>query len=297
MYHKLIVNPAAGNGRTLKLLPYIEKRFKEKGRSYEIYLTKGPKDAIQAAKRAAKTFDILVAIGGDGTVNEVVNGMAGSDAILGTLPAGTGNDYARALGFPQDLEEACSLFFQGEIKDLDLGVVLNHYFVNCVGVGFDGTVAYYANRGSKYLKGFWVYILAILKSLVTYKAVEMEIQLDGRSISLSPTLIAVGIGQSYGGGMNILPNAITDDGLFDICVIQETGRLKTLFTFPRVINGRHLPMREVEVYRSQEVKLTMSSPVKLHIEGEVFSAKDLHFTMIPKGIKVLHPPKEGYKCE
>lgn len=293
MYYKLIVNPVAGNGRTLQILPQIEKRLKEGQIEYDIYMTKGPKDATKAAEKAAHNFDILVAIGGDGTVNEVINGMAGSHAILGTLPAGTGNDYAKTLGFPEDLEKAISAFIGGQVKPLDLGQVLGQYFVNCVGVGFDGTVAYYANQGSKFAKGIWVYVLSILKTLLTYRPKEMEIHLDQKSFSLSTTLVAVGIGKSYGGGMKILPDAILDDGLFDVCIIEGISPLKTLFTFPQVINGRHINLKEVEIYRSKEVTIHMSSPVKLHMEGEIYTAKDLHFTIKKKGVKVIHPPEEG----
>lgn len=293
MHHQLIVNPKAGNGRSQKLLPYIEKTFQERGIPYDIYITRGPNDATQAAKRAAETHDILVAIGGDGTIHEVVNGMATSSATLGILPVGTGNDYARALGYPKEIDRACLALLEGKTKKMDLGHVLDRYFVNCVGVGFDGVVAHYANQGIKYVSGAWVYIIAILKTLITYRPVNMEILLDGKSFSLNPTLVAVGIGQSYGGGMQILPHAIVDDGLFDVCIIEETGRLKTLFTFPQVIQGRHLSLKEVEIYRCQEVCISMRSPMKLHMDGEIFTNQELHFTMIPKGIKVIQPKEEG----
>lgn len=296
MYHKLIVNPKAGNGRSQRLLPYIEQFFQEKSLPYDIYITKGPKDAIKAAKKAAKTHDVLVAIGGDGTIHEVVNGMASSDAILGILPVGTGNDYARALGLPKEIHKACQALFEGNVKEMDLGHVLEQYFVNCVGVGFDGTVAYYANQGNKYVGGTWVYILAILKTLMTFRPMEMEIHLDERSFTLNSTLVAIGIGQSYGGGMKILPDAIVDDGLFDVCIIEETGRLKTLFTFPRVIYGKHLSLKEVAIYRSREVRIHMHSPMRLHMDGELFTHRDLHFTVIPKGIKVIQPKEEGILC-
>lgn len=262
---------------------------------FDLYHTRGPDDAREAAQKAAgEGYPVVVAIGGDGTINEVVNGLIGTSAVLGALPGGTGNDFTTAIGMPKNMEKAISVLLENRIKHLDLGRVLNRYFVNSVGVGFDGSVAHRKNKGVPFLKGIWVYIYAVLASLATYEPVEVRLTMDGLSLEKKVTLVAVGIGTSYAGGLKIVPDAIMDDGYFDICVFDEEMPWKIACHLPRVFTGSHVRLKGVHMYRARHIAMKLSREVPLHMEGEVLFGDRMDFEMFHKGIPVVGDwKKEG----
>jgi diacylglycerol kinase (ATP) len=198
-------------------MPSIEKYFRDSKLEYDLYQTKGPLDAIEASRQAVRDgFNIIIAAGGDGTVNEVLNGIAGSEAVLAAIHGGKGNDFAMSVDMPRDLNEACLALQNADVKKIDLGKVLGRYFINSVGVGFDAAVALRVNKGIKPLNGVSAYIYAVFETVLSYRPIEMEIDLgDGIIFTKKPVLVAVGIGSTYGGGMKILPQAIQDDGLLE----------------------------------------------------------------------------------
>jgi diacylglycerol kinase (ATP) len=286
--YKFIVNPIAGGGRASALVPKIQEYFNNAGAEFDIYTTRGPKDAIEAAaEAAAKGFDIVVAVGGDGTVNEVLNGIAETGAALATVHGGKGNDFATAINMPRNIEKACASLLKAEIKQIDLGRVMDRYFINSVGVGFDAAVALRVNNGVKFFKGVSAYIYAFFEMLTSYEPVEMEIDLGDGPVSDMPLLVAVGIGQSYGGGMRIVPDAIMDDGLFDVCIMEVMNRPKLIYYFPRVFSGTLKNIEQAHMYRTPEVKLKLSEPRPMHLEGEILFGDYMHFTLQPQAMKVL----------
>ncbi|MGM0651903.1 MAG: diacylglycerol/lipid kinase family protein [Bacillota bacterium] len=286
--YKFIVNPIAGGGRARALMPKIEKKFKEAGVEFDIYVTKGREDAIEAAANAASEgFEVIVAVGGDGTVNEVLNGIVHTDTVLAALHGGKGNDFATAVNMPRDLDHACAALLRASIKSIDLGKVLDRYFINSVGVGFDAAVALRANQGVKPFKGVSAYIYSFFSILYSYEPVEMLIDLGKGPEQITPLLVAVGIGTAYGGGMKIVPDAIQDDGLFDVCVMDVMNRLSLVYHFPKVFSGALKNIEQTTMYRTSEVKLSLSQARPLHLEGEILLGDNLHFTLEPKGMKVL----------
>lgn len=288
MRYKLIVNPIAGGGRAKALGPRMLSNFRAAGASFDLYTTRGRGDAIDAARQAAgEGFDVVVAVGGDGTVNEVLNGIAGTGAALAAVHGGKGNDFAAAVQMPRDIDAACAALLRGNTRAIDLGRVLDRYFINSVGVGFDAAVAHRVNQGVKIFKGVSAYIYTVFTTLLSYKPVEMEVILDDTSFALNPMLVAVGIGQCYGGGMRIVPDAVQDDGLFDVCTIDRMGRLELAYHFPKVFKGRHTVLRQTRIDRSREVKLRLSREQPLHMEGEILFGDRMHFTLQPKGMKVI----------
>ncbi len=286
--YKFIVNPVAGNGRAKAILPSIERYFKQAGVEFDIYWTRDRGDAIEAANRAAKEgFEVVVATGGDGTVNEVLNGIVGTQACLAVVQGGKGNDFARAVNMPKDVEKACRCLLRAEIQAIDLGRVMDRYFINSVGVGFDAAVALKVNEGTRLFGGVSDYVYAFLKMLNSYRTVEMELDLGNGPLKASPLLVAVGIGQSYGGGMKIVPDAILDDGLFDVCVFEDMKRLQMIYYFPRVFSGKLKDIKQAGMFRTRELKLSLSKPLPLHMEGEIMFGDRMHFTLQPLGMRVL----------
>jgi len=284
----LIVNPIAGGGRAKALLPKIENRLKEAGVEFDLYTTSGPQDAIEAAaKAAADGFDIVVAVGGDGTVNEVLNGIVGTNAVLAAVHGGKGNDFATAVNMPRDPDAVCETLLKADIRAIDLGKVLDRYFINSVGVGFDAAVAQRVNLGVRPFKGTSAYIYVFFMMVTSYKTVEMEIDLGDGPVKGKPLLVAVGIGQAYGGGMKVLPDAVLDDGLFDVCIMEDMNRLSLIYHFPKVFNGTLKNLEQAGMHRTSEVKLSLSEIRPLHLEGEILYGDRMHFTLEPKGMKVI----------
>ncbi|MFW5996315.1 MAG: diacylglycerol/lipid kinase family protein [Halanaerobiaceae bacterium] len=289
--YRVIFNPAAGNKNPEKLLRRIKEVFASCGNRVNYHVTTGPGDAVLAAEKAVRAgMEVIVAAGGDGTINEVVNGIAGTGAVLGVIPTGTGNDFARALGMPPGLEDSCRQILAGSTRTVDLGTVRGRKFINCAGVGFDADVARRTNRQRKYISGYWMYLLSVLEALMVYRTVSVKITLDGgKMLECSPMLVAVGIGTSYGGGIEIVPDSVMDDGLFDVCVIDEVKGPNTLRYLYRALQGRHTELARTEIYRSRCVKLEMNTELPYHVEGEVFKADTLKFTLEPEAMRVIIP--------
>ncbi len=287
--YKFIVNPIAGGGKASSLVPVIERCFKNQSVEFDIYWTKRPKDGIEVAEKAARNgFEVIVAVGGDGTVNEVLNGIVGTGAILATVHGGKGNDFATAVKMPSDIEAACQTLLIGKTKKIDLGKVLDRYFINSVGIGFDAEVANRVNNGIKYMKGPAAYTYAFLEKLMSYHSVEALVDLGNNAQKLKPLLIAVGIGQAYGGGMRIVPDAIQDDGFFDICIFDDTlPRLALIYHFPKVFFGKLKNLKQAHMYRSKELTVRLSEPRYIHMEGEILFSDQMQFTIQPLGMTVL----------
>jgi len=289
---KVIVNPKAGRGRAARAVPVISRVLEQEKAYFDIHVTSGPGDATDAARKAVDDgYDVIAAAGGDGTTNEVANGIVGCDVTLGVIPCGTGNDMAISLGLPRDLERACKVVLCGNARRRDLGRVLGRYFVNAVGIGFDATVARVASDRMRWLpvRGMPLYVLALLKTLAEYRACDMVVTVDEKVIPVRPLLVAVGIGKTYAGGMKIVPNALPDDGLYDVCIVDAMGSMETLYNLPRVFTGAHVKMPKVTMLRGRYVSIKPSAPVLLHMDGEVFEAGPMEFTLIPGGLRALYP--------
>ena len=285
--YEIIINPVAGKQNIKKTYKIIDDIFDANGVSYNIYVTERPGDAIEKCRKIAKGTDAVIAVGGDGTVNEVVNGLVGTNTLFGVIPVGTGNDFARSINLSLNLKQACEQILAGKTKFIDLGKVCNRYFINLVGVGFDGAVAYQTNQHNKYISGKWMYLLSVLKTLMNYKPVEMKITLDSDIVQCSPMLVAVGIGPSYGGGIKIVPDAVQNDGYFDICFIRSLNKASALYYLKKALNGKHSNLNKVTICRSNYVKLESKKPLPYHVEGEVFFSNNIEFTLQRQAIQVI----------
>ncbi|HHV61856.1 MAG TPA: diacylglycerol kinase family lipid kinase [Firmicutes bacterium] len=285
---QVIVNPRAGRGRGRKAIPVIEKKLRDAGVDFDIHVTRFPGDAVEVARKAAAGgCDIVVAAGGDGTTNEVVNGIVDTGVLFGVIPCGTGNDFAIGLGIPRDVNRACELILKGGVKKVDIGRVAGRYFVGSVGIGFDATVAFEANRSIPLLRGSVVYAIALLKVLFTYRTKKMKIRLDGNTIHVTPLLVAVTNAPTYGGGMRITPNAIMDDGLFDICIVSEMRSMEALYHFPKIFKGSHARLKKVTMLRGREILVEAEEAVPFHMDGEVMTGDHLHLELFHSALGVI----------
>jgi len=289
-----IVNPAAGHGRALKTWKRIEPLAASLG-EYGVKVTERPRHGEDLAREAAREgYDRVVALGGDGTVNEVGNGVVGSGAALGTVPGGSSNDWMRTLGIPWSAEEATRIAFQGRVVKSDVGrIVGGRYFINIAGIGFDAEVTRRVNRYGpvfKMIGGKLPSLLAIAATLYRFGGVDVRADIDGKAQDIERVLlIAVGVAKYYGGGMMILPDAIIDDGLFDIIWGHHLTRMQLIKLVGKTYKGGHVGDPKVTITRGRRITVTSAEPVAYHLDGDVAGDLPVTIEIVPGGLDIIVP--------
>lgn len=291
-----IINPCSGRGSGRKTWETIKKQSEFLLPGLEAKYTSGPEHATLLAKEAVeRNLDLVIIIGGDGTIHEAVNGIAGSNVIIGIIPAGTGNDLAKVLGIPLDIHEALNIIHRGVRKKIDLGIADGQFFINMGGMGFDATVAHRVNSNN-FLKGKTAYLLAIIRTIMDYKAVKVRITIDNKTWEEKITLIAIGNGEYVGGGVRMFPQANLNDGMLDICVIKETTKLDMLLTLPIIYKGKHAGHPKVSFYQGKEViisKTRQDEHIYAHVDGQEINIWPIRFALYPGFVEVLVPDGEA----
>lgn len=295
-----IVNYVAGRGRAKKLWPDIWQRLLARRPESEMVVTAAPRDATRIARDAAAAdYERVVAVGGDGTLVEVADGLlhAGGRISLAFVPAGAACDFRRTAGIPADLDEAVTLALEGAASPADLGTVNGQAFLNVAGVGFDAEVAAEDTRlRTKYNStGTTPYLRAIFRMLWSYRPREMEIDLDGDHITGRFLLVAVGNAQYYGGGMRITPTARLDDGQLDVLLAGDVTVGQTLALLPRLYSGGHLGHPKVTLYRCRELRVRAAQgTLAVHRDGESIGETPVEFGVAEHALQLVygpHPPR------
>ena len=283
----LLVNPTSGKGRGGRLLGPVSAQLRANGDEVVVITGRDADEAFDLVRdRVAAGVDGLVAVGGDGLVNVALQVVAGTGVPLGLVPAGTGNDIARALGLPiDDPAAAVQVVVAGRTRAVDLGRVSGRWFAGVLGSGFDSMVNERANRMT-WPTGRSRYNIAILAELRTFKPVPYVLELDGETWETEAMLVAVGNGSSYGGGMRVCPDARMDDGLLDVTVLGPISKPEFLRVFPTVYKGTHVRHPAVTVRRARTVSLT-SPGVTAYADGERISVLPVHCEAVPDGLQVF----------
>ena len=284
---KVILNPVAGRGRALKAKPQILKALLAYNAELHLEETKGDYHATEIARQAVRAgFDLIVVAGGDGTINQVVNGLGEERIPIGIIGCGTGNDFARALGMPADPVAAVHRVMTGETQLVDLCRVNQRYFVSSVGIGFDGEVAFHANRGFRWVRGKTAYLCSIFKTLFSYRAQRIKLTVDGLVMEFNSLLVAVTNSPTYGGGYKINPEALINDGLFDVCAVQYMSRPEIIACLPLLLPGWHRSLKKVRMAKGRSITVESAEPFYYQLDGEVLTDKSLRFTMLPRALAV-----------
>ncbi|MFQ6057405.1 MAG: diacylglycerol/lipid kinase family protein [Anaerolineae bacterium] len=293
--YKIIVNPWAGRGAGEKLLPTIEDTLRRLEVDFDVDRTTRPTEATDLTRRAlAAGYETIVAVGGDGLVHEMVNGLfmeTGGEVAgtLGIIPIGSGNDFIKMLDIPTDLVAACYNIVQGKTRLVDAGRINDRYFANSVGTGFDALVAIEAQK-IRWLTGLPLYLLAVFRTLaLTYRTPQATIELDGETISQTITMIAIMNGRCYGGGFWITPDAENDDGLFDLAIARGLSRPGILRLLPEVMRGTHTDKEPVTMARARRVVIHLAEPLPVHADGEIIytEARHLELEVLPRRLRVI----------
>jgi YegS/Rv2252/BmrU family lipid kinase len=265
----IVANPYAGRGRARALIDDISAAAPGLGFDVTVALTQGPGDGVRLAAELKPDADVLGVIGGDGTVHEAINGLMPDPIPLVILPAGTGNDFASLVAGPTTLDELVSIVEEGQGARLDVLDFDGRFCMNSAGLGFEGMV----NRRSheiKRLKGSALYLLAVFKTLASIAFPHFDIRTsDGRTLSGDKLLVSIGNGVRTGGGFYLTPNALPDDGLIDVCVIEKMSRLKILRLLPKSMNGSHVDDPKVETFRAEWLEIQTDPSFPMHIDGEL----------------------------
>ncbi|PCG83360.1 sphingosine kinase [Streptomyces sp. WZ.A104] len=288
----LFVNPTAGSGRGAHAAQPAASALRDAGFSVRTVLGEDADDALRRAREAvAAGTGALIAVGGDGLMSLALQAVAGTGTPLGVVAVGTGNDFARALGLPiRDPAAAGALaaraLKESDHRDIDLGRVGERWFGTVLASGFDSRVNDRGNR-MRLVGGRFKYDLAILAELAAFKPIPYRIRLDGgEAREIEATLIAVGNGTTYGGGMRICAEARMDDGLFDVTVVGECSRATLLKVFPRVYKGTHLSHPAVTAHRVSSIELAAAG-VTAYADGEPMGALPLTATCVRGAVRVL----------
>ena len=286
----LIANPTSGRGRVGRFLPQIEQRLREAGATVQTMISRSPSHAVELAGEAASRHEVVAAAGGDGMVHFAANGVIGSQAALGIVPLGTGNDFAANLGYARrDPLAACAALASGPIRTVDAGRIEGGPFFVCVASGgFDSEVNRLANR-IRGLRGTPVYVVATLRTLTRFRPARFTVTLDGQVRHMDAMFVAVGNATSYGGGMRITPGAVLDDGAFDVTIVGALGRAGLLRQFPKLFKGTHIHHRAVTTARAASVTIAADRPFACYADGEEIGPLPVTMTIVPGALRVVAP--------
>jgi len=298
----VILNPAANHNQAPSLWPRLRSALA--GLDAEWVETQRPGDATRLAAEAARAgYNLAIAVGGDGTVHEIANGLmtvADHHTAVGVIPNGSGNDFAFSLGLPLDLEGACQRIMAGHARRIDLGYVRGGtsqgdracYFVNGFGIGFDAAVAIESNK-TKVVHGFLRYLTAALRTMLFYyNAPHMTATIDGHTISRPILMFSINNGRRIGGGFFLTPDAVPDDGWLDLCYAAPVSQPMMVRLIPEVMQGTHTRFACFTFGRARHITVQADRALPVYADGEIFAdyadnLRHLELHLVPEALRVV----------
>ena len=288
---RFIVNPVSG-GRRGDIVEVIQRVLGGTGIDFEIVSTTHRGHAAILAREAAEDgVELVVAVGGDGTVNEVGRGLIGTNAVLGLLPIGSGNAFARALGVPINPGRACRALLDAEVRCIDAGRICDRYFFSTAGIALDAEVCWRYDRRPVSRRGFLPYVWLTAHSFLSYTPEDVTFTLDDdRTIRTRPVVATIANTAEYGDRAVIAPSARPDDGLLDLCVIEDVSLFRGFLHAPRLFTGTIDRMPGVRMYRSRTFGIVRPGPGRLQVDGESLEGEAaLHVEVVPEAVRIAVP--------
>jgi YegS/Rv2252/BmrU family lipid kinase len=276
----LLVNPASGHGRAQALLPKVERELDQRRMVFRVERTQDAAHAIEEALHAVELGEVPVVMSGDGLIGVVGGALAGSEVPLGIVPGGRGNDLARVLGIPDDPAGAVGVLEAGETRRIDVGEVNGQRFLGIASVGFDSDANRIANE-TKVVRGNLVYAYAAIRALAGWRSARFTVRAGDDRLRFTGWGLAVANNKAYGGGMYAAPDAMLDDGEFDIVMLGDVGKFRFVRSILlKVFKGTHIEDDAVKVFRTPFVELSASRPFAVYADGE-------HLTDLPASLRIL----------
>ena len=265
----VIINPYAGNGKTLRLLPEIKRWLSQTSHEYLWRTTQSPGEMrAEVLNAPSRQIDAILLVGGDGTVHEALPAVRTTNLPFGLIPCGRGNDFARNVGLSLNLKSNCTIPSEPIYQEIDLPTINDTPFGSIACLGFDAEVNKLAREKKGYFGGTLGYIICVIKALKGFTPFEIEIQVDDFSWKGRIMMVAIANGQFYGGGMKIAPNALINDGQFDVCIIEEVSKFELLKNFPKVFRGSHITHPKIIMKSGKIVKIFSDENREVFADGE-----------------------------
>lgn len=301
--YKIIVNPTSGRGTAAEAVPDLDRFLREHNIDFDLVLTERPEHAVELAKQAALDgFDVVVVAGGDGTANEVINGLmlakqAGAEGVaMGVIAIGRGNDVAFGVNVPPGLEDGCRVLMEDFRINMDVGLVTGglypegRYFGNGVGIGFDAVVGFEALKMTR-LHGFLSYIVAAVKTVfLYYQAPLVRIEFDGQTIDKYTLMVSIMNGRRMGGGFMMAPESAIDDGLLDFCIAEQVSKARIFALIPRFMAGTQASQPSIQTGRTSSIVVTaLEGSLPAHADGETLctEGEQLSVEILPRQIEII----------
>ena len=283
----ILMNPASAGGKPLRLLPEVKRALDAAGAAHRVVETRDLPHATHTARAAAEKGEVVVALGGDGLVGSLAGALRGSGA-LGVLPGGRGNDFARAIGIPQDIPGACRVLLEGVRKALDLGEANGKAFACIASTGYDSDANRIANE-ARLVRGNLVYAYAAIRALAAWRPARFTVRLDGREHRFEGYTVAAANTGYYGGGMHMAPGADPSDGLLEVVLVEQVSKRRFVANLPKVFKGTHVEQETVSVHRAQEVEITADRPFDVYADGELITSLPATVRLVRGGLSVIAP--------
>ncbi|MDW3196880.1 MAG: diacylglycerol kinase family lipid kinase [Cytophagales bacterium] len=283
----MIANPKAGNNRAVDVAKKALDFLQKKGLDCQLVETTLDQNAQKVTEQHLTDdhTDLLV-VGGDGTVNEAVNGMGSHTPALSILSSGTGNDFIKNIELGNNIDEQLDTALNGQLIDIDLGLCNRRKFLNGVGLGFDGQIVRDMLHRKTWLTGHAAYYYHVLRILASYQERTFEFSLDNNPHQKDLILMTIGNGTTFGGGFKLTPDAKLDDGLLDVCLIGAISAARRFLNVPRLSNGTHLKLKEIEVIQTKTLEIKENPLLEGHIDGEYLGKPPFSISLLPKALKV-----------
>jgi diacylglycerol kinase (ATP) len=283
---KFIYNPAAGRGRAARHHAEAERQLRALGADVDAHAS-SPADMTKAAAEASRgDYDRVIVSGGDGTLHLSVRDFDLAKGTLALIPQGSGDDFAKVLGLPRDVGEACALALRGNAREVDIALANGIRYLGVAGLGFDSEVAKYANENAKFLRGSLVYLYAILRVLPRFTPHHVTMNETREEEIMFAT---VGNSRQYGGGIRIVPEARIDDGQLDLCIVHRTSRFQLLKTLPKAYTGAHVKSPFVETGRGTSFSFSSERPLDVYADGERITTTPVRFGLAGEKLRIVAP--------
>lgn len=284
----LIVNPSAGRGRSARLLPRVEAALRARGLPFRVERTHSLVHARDLARAARAAGEVAAAMGGDGLLGTIAGELRGSDGVLGVIPGGRGNDFARKLGIGNDVDRACDVLAGGRERAIDVADAGGRTFLGIASAGFDSDVQRVANA-SRVPLGEGIYVYAVLRALRGWRHAGWRVVVDGQERAFAGYAVAVANTGMFGGGMAFVPGASLDDGLLDVVLTGRCSKPRYLSTLPKVFRGTHVDSPELTFLRGREIAFTADRPFTAYADGDPIADLPVTIRVVPRALKVLAP--------
>lgn len=290
----IVYNPAAGQVPNLAAtLDRVANLWRDCGWHVDIAATIAPGDATRRAQQAASDgYHAAIAAGGDGTVNEVMNGLIGTDTALGTLPLGTVNIWAREMGLPMDLLKAAAMIAKSELTKIDVGMAGNRHFLLMAGIGFDAAVTAMVNSDEKKRLGAIAYVKQAMQIAWNFRGVRLKLKIDGKRVHGRILMVVIGNSQLYGGVLKFTAHATIDDGLLDVCVIKGEGMLSAPRRLISIFARHYNRDPQVQYYQARQIEIRGQGGkvLPVQVDGDYLGKTPMNFRVVPDSLWILLPP-------